>query len=231
MRTFKIIAALITVATWATAASAGLILDVRLADSSKAANVSASDVVHLQLWVKVSGSDGNYLNEGLSSGYTSFLATNDGANPRLHGNLGNPVNLAPWDNASQTGTVQELNADGDLDIGTTTMSTTTGWFKYRGTSLPIWWTNASSPAQWEVGTFTFTVGSGAAPGQKVDINAAIRAYTGIDYLRYEDGALLSGYAGVEPGEKVVLTVIPEPATLALLALGGLGVLLGRKRRS
>ena len=230
MRTFKIIAALITVATWATAASAGLILDVRLADGSKAANVSASQVVSLALWVQLSGSDSNYLNEALSSGYASFLATNDGANPRLHGNLGSPVNLAPWASSAQTGTVQELNADGDLDIGTTTMSTTTGWFKYRGSTLPTYWTDEANPAQWRVGTFTFTVGSGAAPGQKVDINAAIREYTGSDYLRLEDAVVLSGYAGVSAGEKVVLTVIPEPATLALLALGGLGVLL-RKRRS
>jgi len=242
MRTFKIIAALITVATWATVASAGLILDVEVTGVSDAgtivtshyAKMHAGDTGTLTFYAKVTGTDTNYTNDGLSIAAGSFNSVvHDAKSLALVDITSGTVDSAfktytGWQGGSQAAD-GVLDSDGDKDWGSNNNTSATGWFEASASPM-VMWTDAGTPAKFLLGTLTFMVEEGAIVGQFTDIQAIIR--TGSNRYQWkEDTTAKNAYAGVSLDTPVTVEVIPEPATLALLALGGLGVLLGRKRRS
>jgi len=78
--------------------------------------------------------------------------------------------------------------------------------------------------------YTGTLGSGTWFGIGQDLNAGVRyQYTGwIDEVRLSDAALEPSRF-LDPVEQEPTQVIPEPATMALLGLGLIGVLRRRRR--
>ena len=79
---------------------------------------------------------------------------------------------------------------------------------------------------------TYLAGTGNV-GDTIDV--ARNSHTeGIAHKDRWTTGLVDGGAGSlafsDDGKALVLTILPEPATMALLGLGGLGVLLRRKRR-
>ena len=93
-----------------------LVIDLRAADGTKAANVTTvGQVVNLQLWAVVTGTDNPGNQDGFQEVIGSIISTHT-ASGSVHGNLAATV-VDPFDDtASQNGAIQDLNGDGDLDV-------------------------------------------------------------------------------------------------------------------
>jgi hypothetical protein len=152
-------------------ADADLVVDLRavalnglpLSGSNNAKTVFVSgqpgDVVTLDLWGVVSGTDG-FNNEGLVSAHGSVISPGS-----LLGNIvGGPV--APFaDSGSQNGSSQDIDSDGDLDVGVVPNGGTpgTGWFIARAAALQTNGTRTdANTEEFRIGQFTFTVTGGTS---------------------------------------------------------------------
>src|SRR5476651_1991220 len=89
-------------------------------NSSKSlSGLAANDVVTFELYAMVTGTAAGV--EGYQNGYGKLASTGAG----LLGNLGNYAFAAPFSNTgSQLGAVQDIDGDGDLDIGSNALKNT-----------------------------------------------------------------------------------------------------------
>lgn len=148
---------------------------------------------------------------GASSGFVSTGGT--------LGTLEVLAYLGPFDaSGSSLGGPFDLDGDGDMDVGGASPAVATGWFNARATGL-------TPGDMFQIGMLQFTM---EAPGTGVtEVGAFIRenAAAGI----WKEGAVikngLTGTMVAGPG----VTIMPEPATMALLGLGGVVALLRRRR--
>ena len=179
-------------------------LDVRLADGGSQVQVnSVGQVIDMEVWAVVKGSDGNLTNEAFQSAIASFLSTNQGIGSAL-GTLKAKV-LAPFNNSGSTiGVNADLDGDGDADIGSNDQSQGSKFFAVRGDlSNPAAGTAAGSSVEWKVAELTFTV-TKLLKGTQTDI--ITRPYSGlVGAMWREDGLWYNGSTGtLRAGRSVAL---------------------------
>src|SRR4051812_26055586 len=92
-------------------------IDLRTTSGGKTVNVtSVGQVVNLDVWAVVRGSDSNAANDGFQWAHGSFLSSDVGGGVAA-GSLSATV-LTPFESTSfQNGTQVDLDGDGDLDVG------------------------------------------------------------------------------------------------------------------
>src|SRR2546421_76244 len=128
-------------------AHAGLMIDVRAVGGTAGVTITengktvfvtgAGETVSIGVFARVSGTDGDNTNERLQQGFGSMIsapiAVPATGQTLLLGNLSGGV-VAPYNSASANGSIQDVDSDGDLDIGSNG-STATGKISFRsGTS-------------------------------------------------------------------------------------------------
>jgi hypothetical protein len=148
-----------------------LTIDVRSPSGGKSAQVtSIGQVVNLQVWADITDPQTLPSEDGLQDVDGSFLSTNIGSGP-VAGNLAATL-VSPFNSAgSQNGTSQDLNGDGNLDVGSNNNSTVLNFFLSRSMNLETSanGTIVGNALEFEIGTLTYTVTSLNLNGE-VDIN-------------------------------------------------------------
>jgi len=222
------------------AVNANALIDVRAVVGSNPA-VTSAKVVNAALAapgstitfnvfavITPSPDNGNPGDEGFLLGSGSFLST-DVAGGALRGNMTASRPSTFNGSGSSNGLPQDLDGDGDLDVGSNTPATSANFFAARATSAP-------SPVfgqEVQIGTLTMTVGqllASAATGGHTDVNFRLRNNTASAASWFENGSTITPPGGtVVEGSPVVISAVPEPMTLGLAGLAGMS-LLGRRRK-
>ena len=228
-------------------ASASFVWDLRVtarngvalsgADTTKAVSVVAGDVLTIDMFAMVSGSN-LLIDEGFQSGLGKIIGTGNG----VAGNLGAPV-LSTNFAAGAIGTVQDLNADGFMDIGSTAATTsstvgnmfprftTNGAFDQTGTGI-----NGGLGKEFDLFHFTYTVVNAASGTASIQWTQQLTTIINSATFLVDNGNVTSKNIG-QPvttnattlGAPIVLTAsVPEPSAFGMLALGALG-LVGFRR--
>lgn len=214
-----------------TPAFGSLIVDLRVMDGAspsatpKQVTVSSGSVVTLGLFATVSGNDSVATNDGLQSLYGSVLST-----PASNGPVGNLSSVAlasPFNGQFSTGgTVQDLNALPGLDVGGAANNNADGFIFPRSASMTLGTSASTGTTEFFLGTLQWTVSQATEVGD-TSLNFIIRNTTSAAVWR-EDGTNRAPLtASFSAGSPVVASVIPEPASLALV---GLASLAGLRRR-
>src|ERR1700722_5486356 len=195
-----------------------LTIDVRAADGSKSIQVSnVGQVVNLEVFAEITDPQNLPTEDGVQDVDGSFLSTNVGPGP-VSGDLAAAV-VSPFDaNGSQDGTSQDLNSDGNLDVGSNDNSTVDNFFFARsgGIETSGSGTIVGNALEFEIGTLTYTVTS-LNFGGEVDINYRTRndLPTEADAVWREDNQGISDLNGDSNGIGVIADgapfVVTDPA--------------------
>jgi len=131
---------------------------------------SVGQVVSLEVWAVITDPKNLPSEDGLNDAVGSFLSTAVGTNP-VAGNLAAAV-VSPFDaNGSQDGTSQDLNGDGNLDVGSNDDANAEGFFFARssGEETASGGVIVGNALELQIGTLTYTVTS-LNFGTETDIN-------------------------------------------------------------
>jgi hypothetical protein len=160
-----------------------LIIDVRATDGSKLVVASAvGQVVNLQVWAEVTDPQNDPADDGFQGAFSSFLSTGVGPATPIDGNLSATLLTQFTANGSSSGISQDLNGDGNLDVGSNTPTSATGFLDARsgsalGDTSPgavIGAVGTQGALEFEIATLTYTVTS-LASGGETDINSRPRS--------------------------------------------------------
>jgi len=215
----------------ASAAEAGLVLDLQLAGGGKERLVNPGDTVQLQLYGVVTGTDG-VDNETLYNVFAVLRSSTGG----LLGNFSPGQIVPPYDKGPFTGGVaMDVDGDSDLDIGSTTGAGTpspvsTFLFARADPTLgPVPGVREGANSErFLLANIQFHVTGG---GLETLLNAHRAPVAGLTIAGnyQQDGAAgVTTAAGITSGDPVRL-FIPEPTTMGLAAVGALGLLARRRR--
>lgn len=227
-------------------ASPLLVYDVRIDSvaggtmhSSKLATVSSSgaSTVTMSVYAFILNADGNPDNEGFLA--SAYGLRSDGA---LHGSLSaGLVSPTMTGFGSQAGDHVDLDFDGDLDVGAMA-DATSGWQKASASGSPSYTYQDSlvdtiggaSYVGFKLATATLSIPAGAIDGLETQIVFMPRNSTSVKPQKFTHDLSNENLTGDSSSIQVlagpVIEAVPEPATLCLLGLGGLGLLARRRRR-
>jgi hypothetical protein len=198
--------------------------------NSKSVTVLAPGTVTFDIFGKVVNpfangnvDDGNSLNEAITNVFGNYLSSGTGVSGTLSGTVSGSFQGSGW----STGALSDLDGDGDLDIGSNNSSLGDNFWAARspvatgvvGNSILI-------------GTLTLTVTSVNDPLASTLINYQAKPGTpsGVGLWRENGSFIQSNSAGnIGPGVPVTLNGIPEPTSLGLIGLTGLGLLARRRK--
>ena len=167
----------------------------------------------------VTGQNGDLGDDGFLSGAGSFLSTGGTLGDMAAFRAGNMTGTG-----SSNGKAQDLDSDGDLDVGSNTTASASNYFAVRANSAP----QPVFGAQVLLGSVTFTYGAAGMSGVSL-VNWRNRGNASTASW-FEDGSQVNANAtasNVGVGAPVSL-VVPEPTTLGLAAIGALGLLARRR---
>jgi hypothetical protein len=220
----------------ASQADASLIIDVRATGSSggtvigdpKNVTVSApGDTVVLSVFARINGTNGSN-DESLSAAHGSLQTTGGSG---LLGNLGgSPRRTNPFTGASsQEGSVQDIDADGDLDVGSSG-SSVTGKFVARVDAPIVLPAADANTGEIQIGqmVFTYTGGGSDTFAQFLRRTNATGGNLFSAATWFEDGISKAPTVGEYGLGAPVHIVVPEPTGLALAGLASLGLLARRR---
>jgi len=187
--------------------------------------------VSFELWgliqepYAVGTEDGNPNNEANKIMAGSFLTT--GAS--VMGNLAATI-TAPFTNSgSSNGTIQDLDGDGDLDVGSNVAGDDPNYWGTRANDL----TNGVPGQSALLGNMTLTIGAGgvvAGSDTILSFRKKTGAASGVGSWNENGVSRLSNSTNVSTGTNVVLTPgVPEPTSIGLIGLAGLGMLARRRK--
>jgi Bacterial Ig domain len=131
-------------------------------------------VLNLQIWAVITDPQNLPSEDGVQDVDGSILGTNVGPGP-VAGNLAAAI-LSPFDsNGSQNGTSQDLNGDGNLDVGSNNGAVIDNFFFARsgGVETATNQNIVGDAAEFEIGTLTYTV-TNVNFGGETDINFRFR---------------------------------------------------------
>jgi hypothetical protein len=204
-------------------------VDVRGSDgSSKLANVtSVGQVVTLQLWATVTGSNNTGTDEALQTIAGSIESTRS-ANTSATGNLANTTGpTSPFNSlgGSQSPTAQDLNSDGQTDLGSNNPATSDGYLYSRAPSPETNGTVSGPSMSFHVFDFQYTVTSLGTSGQDsinfVPFHLTGGGFTGIwreDGVPFNDqtGTILAGAPFVIKGPSSGADTTPPTSSVSPL---------------
>ena len=197
-----------------------LLIDVRLPGGGKSVEVTGpGQVIHMEAWAVITGTDGDGWTDGLQSLNGSFLSGNVGGGAAM-GTL-SATNVSPFDAApSDPGASVDLDNDTDNDLGSNTDEFAAGFFVARAGDFQLngGVVNGGSHS-FKIANLDFTV-TGLLAGQQTQINFRPRlANSGA--LWAEDLTVKTPADGVfRAGNPVVLTkAAPEPSAIPQASLG------------
>jgi len=236
--------AVVGLAGFSTVAHAGLVVDLVPTGGTGGTQVNGSsvkvgaagDVIHFNVVATVSGTDGTS-NESMQTAFGSAVSTLTGGGSAI-GNFSAAVPLSPYNGTNSAGgTVQDLNGQAGLDVGSNNAASSADWVAFRSNS-PTAGTGASDTSTFVLGTIDWTVSSVPSTGSTQLVwQPRAGGTTAAGGVWVQDGATANNTTGTLPGHGqsytagpgVTVTATPEPGSLALLGLGGLGLLLRRRR--
>jgi hypothetical protein len=145
--------------------------------------------------------------------------------------------VSPFDGTSfQNGSVQDIDSDGDLDLGSAG-STGGGKFFARGNSpIALDVVVDANTAKVQIGQLTFTVtalGAGVTDVNFIPRTDATGGNLAAAALWSQDSEFISynpTTGTFAAGAPIHITAVPEPATLGLLSLTSVGLLARPRRR-
>lgn len=208
------------------AANASFVVDLRatgvtgggtVVDEKHVQNVVVGSVVTFSIYGQATGNDGSTANDGVLS-FAGSLLSNGGT---VLGNLSAARDATFLGTGGSNGLAQDLDADGDLDVGSNTPSASANFFSPRATGAP---TPVFGP-QVLVGTATFTVSAAGLTETSVNFRPRVASTAG---SWFEDGSQITSSAFTAGAPVSVAAGIPEPTSLALVGLAGLGMLARRR---
>jgi hypothetical protein len=218
--------ATLTIDLRATHASGGAgVVNEKLVDLSDA---SPGAVITFDIFAVITGQNANPDDEGYLQTFGSLLTEPFG----VRGHLRAVVNPNYRQSGFSNGTVQDLDADGDLDVGSNNNAAAVNYFTPRGYGGP-------SPVYGSihnVGTLTMTLTEipGALFSTAVNYRPRIANTAG---SWFEDGSATGtaqqGPSAIQVGAPVLLSDVPEPAALGLVGASVTGLLArcGARRRA
>ncbi len=206
-------------------AAGDLLADLRVAgQSDKSVMIThIGQVVSMDLYIRVTGANDDYTDDGLWKFYSSFESTNVNCGSVL-GSMRVTATL-PFCGMcyqdSRTGGVynQDLDGDGDLDLGSANHRDANGWFLARAGSFVS--AEGGGLAEFHVATLSFTVTDFLSPGEDAatDINASPRldghslwledGQPKCRSLSVPDGVPAGQDDPLKPGAPVSLVLSPE----------------------
>jgi hypothetical protein len=153
------------------------VIDIRGVGGVKSATAaSVGQVIPLQIWAVITGNDASGANDGIDSVTGSFLSTMT-SDASVQGNLA-AAPLAPFQaNGTQFGRQQDLNGDGNIDVGSNDGSKITGFFNARAGGMDTSGTVKGASQEFLLGTLNYTVTS-LPTGLETDINFSPRIVSG-----------------------------------------------------
>lgn len=219
-------------------ASAGLNYDLRVSGGGKTAVVtSLGQVITLDLFAQVTGATGNASAEGFQDGFGSVLSQAGG---NISGSLSSSF-VVPFNaTGAQAGKQQDLDADGDSDLGTNATAHSPDFFFARATSMQTAGTAITDGTEFKIASFSFTVQSVSDffNYSPTSINFRVPLFDNnvdIEALWQQDGQATTSNGlngGTQPTVgSAVMIAIPEPSTLGLLAVVAAGFAARRRRRA
>jgi hypothetical protein len=218
-------------------AHATLTYDLRLPGGGKTiTNAVPGQVIQLELFAVVTGTNGTTTDEGFQNGWMDITSTNGGnVRGNLSGTLTSPFTAA----GSQSGLSQDLDGDGDKDLGSSNLTAHDGNYLFaRDATMDTSGIAITNGQEFKLADITFTITSvvSASDFTPIQLNIVVPDFTSpidIEANWMQDGtAYQPGNPAGTPLPSVgaaVLISVPEPATPLFLSLGLLAVASRRRR--
>lgn len=177
------------------AALGDLRLDVRWGATNTVAINGPTDVVTASLWVVATGANADTSDDGVQKFYAAYYSSNGGL--VLGAMTQTFLPDQPLDSDMHMGTSQDLDGDGDNDVGGTNAASGTDWVYARA------YTGGVIPSPIHFGTVTFSGnGWGGSPHGVTRIWGIGRPSSTYSAIWREDGVMVSGNAST--GSEITL---------------------------
>jgi hypothetical protein len=217
-------------------ANATLTYDLRLAGGGKSmANITIGQVINLQLYAVVTGTPGNSAEEGFQYGYVTVLSETGG---NIEGDLAAVLATSFASPGAQAGTSQDLDGDGDRDLGSLASSINSDFLIPEASSMRIT-SGAIIPngREFKLADIYFQVTSIVNPADPMGLSISVwipNFTTPSDAeAKWEEDGAVSSASGLTPGgtfpnsfpvagAPVYLYAVPEPSPITFAATAGLG---------